>query len=110
MERPLVEDLDLPALAAGRQGPAPPAEGFDRERRRPAVEQQQAERGARNHPEGSGVRLTGDGNPIAIDLDLDHLTLQQDRVPHAGSRTATVSTWVVWGNRSNACTRPIRKR
>jgi hypothetical protein len=36
--------------------------------------------------------LPGDGHPVAIDLDLDHLAIHQDGVLHAGSSRATVST------------------
>src|SRR3954451_3470568 len=88
----LVEHLHLPALAIGRESPAPPADRLDREGQRSTINKELPEGCARYRIEGGIVTLSIDGDPVALDLDLDRLPIQQHHVLHAGSSTATLST------------------
>ena len=91
----LIENLYLAALPTGCEGPAASPQGFDREGGRPAVEQELPQRRAWDRVESGRVGLTGNSHLVTVYLNLDHLAIDENGVSHTGSRTATVSTWVV---------------
>jgi hypothetical protein len=105
----LIEDLDLPSLSPRGQGPPSSAQSFDRNRAGPSIEKELPEWCPWNDAQTRGECPPIYGDALAVDDDLDDPTIQDNGVLHAGSSTATVSTWVVWGKRSNACTAVSRR-
>ena len=106
---PLVDRLHLPALAPHADRPVAPPVLLEHQSRGTAIHQEMAERRPRHRPQGGGETASSHAHLVAIDLDLDLPASHRHDVLHdARSNTATVSTWAVWGKRSNARTPPSR--
>jgi hypothetical protein len=105
---PLVQRLDLEAVAAVLHGPLPRGPRLHDQHRGALRQDELAERGA-----GHGAQLRLEPAPlhydvVAIDGDLDGAAIHGNEVLHVRSSRVTVSTWAVWGKRSKARTALIR--
>src|SRR5437879_5792198 len=107
---PLVHHLDLHSLTDDPQRPPPhaPWERLGRDGPRLTTEEQVVQGGARYRDEVRLERLPVHQHTGPFHFHFDGLGADADEVLHAASKTATVSTCAVWGNRSNARTATSR--
>src|SRR5690606_15087565 len=94
----LVRDLDVEGVAIQLERPLAGTVAAGGEQVAAALSEEVAERRAGRAGELGGHRRAVDGDGVAVDDDIEAAAGEGHDVTHSSS--ATVSTWVVWGNRS----------